>query len=71
MKRSPSAFPRSNRTSTIPWRYWFWTHSDENLFLLDADQYDWFKRLVEGYYAANPSFFTGRDLLASHFPHAD
>lgn len=46
----------SKRSPVIPWRYWYWTNAEENLFLLDKDQYDWFTRIVEGYYACTPSF---------------
>lgn len=33
--------------SIISWRYWHWTHSEENLFLLDKDQLDYFKKFVD------------------------
>lgn len=28
------------------WSLWRWTSSKENLYLLNADELDWFKRLI-------------------------
>lgn len=46
----------AKKSPVIPWRFWWWTHGDENLFLLSPEDLDTFKLLVEGYYASTPSW---------------
>ena len=46
----------AKKTPVIPWRYWWWTHGDENLFLLSPEDLYTFKLLVEGYYACTCSW---------------
>lgn len=46
----------SRSTSVIAWRYWYWTSGSENLFLLSKEELQWFKDIVDGYYACTPSW---------------